>query len=371
MTKLSCKSPLVHLNLGPNGHINLCCENRWTIRTHIDEIDDLEEFFNSSVMDYHREEITYKGNIKNLDSCKNCYWNTMKGDETFRSRLEKYHTFPNEANDKKAREYGINVPIRYLEYTLSNICNQKCAMCSSFFSNKWQDLDKELGREVHPLQKLGDDAISKIEKVLYGLDYLEIKGGEPFADIRNFRILKKLAEVNNKCEIKIVSNMHHITPEAMDILKKFPNIKLFASVDGTNKIYDWIRGGNFKKTVDTMEKYYNETGNKVQIGTTISLFNFFNLLDIQNYFEDKEYINNIVFENWCRSTKDGMPDIVGKDIYDEQIKIYKKKLKNFVPKEYENKDTFNFKSNFDKLNIDRGFDITDHVPELKEWYNRK
>jgi hypothetical protein len=23
------------------------------------------------------------------------------------------------------------------------------------------------------------------------------------------------------------------------------------------------------------------------------------------------------------------------------------------------------------LNIDRGFDITDHVPELKEWYNRK
>lgn len=370
MTKLTCKAPLVHLNISPQGYIILCCEYRKLQIAHIDDIDDLEKFFNSSVMDYYREEISYKGNTKNLESCKACYWKTMKGEKTFRATLEKYHTFPNEANDKKARENGINVPIRFLEFTLSNICNQVCAMCSSFSSNKWQDLDKELGRTVFPLQKLGDDAISKIEKILYGLDYIEIKGGEPFADIRNLRILKKLAEVNPKCTIKIVSNMHHITPEAMEILKKFPNTKIFASVDGTNKIYDWIRGGNFNKTVSTMEKYYSETGNKVQIATTVSLYNFFNLLDIQNYFEDKEYISNIVFDNWCRYPKDGAADIVGIDMYDKQIQKYKTTLKNFIPKEYEDRGTYNHKPTLDKLNKHRGFNLMDYVPELKEWYNK-
>ena len=101
-------------------------------------------------------------------------------------------------------------------------------MCSSFSSNKWQELDKKFERKVYPLMKLSDNAISKIEKILYGLDYIEIKGGmSSFADIRNLRILKKLVEVNSKCNIKIMSNMHHITIEAMEILKKFPNTKIF------------------------------------------------------------------------------------------------------------------------------------------------
>ena len=119
-----------------------------------------------------------------------------------------------------------------------------------------------------------------------------------------------------------------------------------------------------------MKKYYSETGNKVHIATTISLYNFFNLLDIQNYFEDKEYISNIVFDNWCRYTKDGAADIVGIDVYNKQIQKYKKTLRNFNPKIYEDKGEYNHKPFFDKLNEHRGFNITDHVPQLKEWYRR-
>jgi len=370
MTKLTCKAPSVSLTISPQGSIILCCEYRDLELAHIDKVDDLEEFFNSSVMDYYRKEISEKGNTKNLDACKGCYKNTMAGMETLRTRLEKYFTFPNEELDKKAREVGMNVPIRRLEYTLSNICNQKCAMCGSFYSNKWQDLDKELGRPVYPLQKVSDNAIDKIEKILYGLNYIEIKGGEPFADIRNLRILKKLSKVNPKCNVGIVTNMQRITPEAMQILKQLPNTHLYASIDGTHEVYNWIRGGNFNKTVQTMEDYYNETGNTIQIGTTISLYNFFSLLDIQNYFSDKKYINNIVFDNWCNSKKHGAADIVGKDLYNKQIEIYKNNLNNFVSKDYEDKDTYNHKPLFDKLNIDRGFNLTDYVPELKEWYNK-
>lgn len=361
-----CKVPSVSLNISSQGYINLCCEAPFYHIKHIDEIDDLESFFNSSVMDYY--------NKNKEDSCVKCLEKIDAGTETFKTRIEKYFVFPRENLDKKARSVGMNVPIRHLEFTLSNICNQTCAMCSSFYSNKWQELDKKFinaGRKIHPLTKLSDTAISKIEKILYGLDYIELKGGEPFADIKNFRILKKLVEVNPKCTVHIITNMQRITPEAMSIIKQLPNTKLFASIDGTHKIYDWIRDGNFDKTVKTMEHYYNETGNTIQIGTTISLYNFFNLLDIQDYFSDKKYIHNIVFDNWVQNLANGAPDLLGKEVYNEQISKYQKTLKNFTPKKYTipYDKNYNHKINFDILNKHRGFNLLDHVPQLKEWYN--
>jgi MoaA/NifB/PqqE/SkfB family radical SAM enzyme len=361
-----CKVPSVSLNISSQGYINLCCEAPFYHIKHIDEIDDLESFFNSSVMDYY--------NKNKKDSCVKCLEKIDAGTETFKTRIEKYFVFPRENLDKKARSVGMNVPIRHLEFTLSNICNQTCAMCSSFYSNKWQELDKKFinaGRKIHPLTKLSDTAISKIEKILYGLDYIELKGGEPFADIKNFRILKKLVEVNPKCTVHIITNMQRITPEAMSIIKQLPNTKLFASIDGTHKIYDWIRDGNFDKTVKTMEHYYNETGNTIQIGTTISLYNFFNLLDIQDYFSDKKYIHNIVFDNWVQNLANGAPDLLGKEVYNEQISKYQKTLKNFTPKKYTipYDKNYNHKINFDILNKHRGFNLLDHVPQLKEWYN--
>lgn len=361
-----CKVPSVSLNISSQGYINLCCEAPFYHIKHIDEIDDLESFFNFSVMDYY--------NKNKEDSCVKCLEKIDAGTETFKTRIEKYFVFPRENLDKKARSVGMNVPIRHLEFTLSNICNQTCAMCSSFYSNKWQELDKKFinaGRKIHPLTKLSDTAISKIEKILYGLDYIELKGGEPFADIKNFRILKKLVEVNPKCTVHIITNMQRITPEAMSIIKQLPNTKLFASIDGTHKIYDWIRDGNFDKTVKTMEHYYNETGNTIQIGTTISLYNFFNLLDIQDYFSDKKYIHNIVFDNWVQNLANGAPDLLGKEVYNEQISKYQKTLKNFTPKKYTipYDKNYNHKINFDILNKHRGFNLLDHVPQLKEWYN--
>lgn len=361
-----CKVPSVSLNISSQGYINLCCEAPFYHIKHIDEIDDLESFFNSSVMDYY--------NKNKEDSCVKCLEKIDAGTETFKTRIEKYFVFPRENLDKKARSVGMNVPIRHLEFTLSNICNQTCAMCSSFYSNKWQELDKKFinaGRKIHPLTKLSDTAISKIEKILYGLDYIELKGGEPFADIKNFRILKKLVEVNPKCTVHIITNMQRITPEAMSIIKQLPNTKLFASIDGTHKIYDWIRDGNFDKTVKTMEHYYDETGNTIQIGTTISLYNFFNLLDIQDYFSDKKYIHNIVFDNWVQNLANGAPDLLGKEVYNEQISKYQKTLKNFTPKKYTipYDKNYNHKINFDILNKHRGFNLLDHVPQLKEWYN--
>lgn len=368
-----CKVPSVSLNISPQGDLSLCCFAHPHTIGHISKVNSLEDFFNSSVMDYYRDELA-NGNIKTLNPCNKCYkWN-KEGFTTFRNRIEDYFTFPRDELDKKARQVGMNVPIRHLEYTLSNICNQTCAMCSSNCSHAWKEIDKKFGRKVYPFSKLDQESIEKIEKVLYGLDYIEIKGGEPFADIRNLRILKKLIEVNPKCNIQIVTNMQSITPEAMSILKQLPNIKLFASIDGVGKVYDWIRGGNFEKTVSNMENFYNETGKTIQIGTTISLYNFYSLERIQEYFENKPYIHNIAYDNWVRRPLYSTALCLPEDMFNKRLEELKQRI-NIVPitwksterdmkrdiKQYSLEET-------EKMNKHRGFNLLDHVPELKEWY---
>ena len=364
-----CKVPSVSLNISPQGDLTLCCHAHPHTTGHISKVNSLEDFFNSSVMDYYRDELA-NGNIKTLNPCNICYKRNKEGLTTLRNRIEDYFTFPRDELDKKARQVGMNVPIRYLEYTLSNICNQTCAMCSSNCSHAWIELDKKFGRKVSPLSKLDQESIEKIEKILYGLDYVNLKGGEPFADIRNLRILKKLIEVNPKCNIEIVTNMQSITPETMLILKQLPNIKLFASVDGVGKVYDWIRGGNFEKTVSNMENFYNETGNTIQIGTTISLYNFYSLERIQEYFENKPYIHNIVFDNWVEGPSYCSALCLPEDMFNKRLEELKQRI-NIVPitwksterdmKQYSLEET-------EKMNKHRGFNLFDHVPELKEWY---
>ena len=367
---ITCKVPFTGLYLQTTGDVVLCCHSQKDSLGHINDIEDLESFYNSKVMDYFRTELN-KGNIETIHPCKLCVYNEALGHETFRQRINQYYKFPNEKIDSLAREQGIDAPIRYLEYTLSNICNADCSTCSSFFSNKWAKLDEKFGRKVYPLTKVSDSAVEKIEKVLYGLNYLEIKGGEPFADVRNIRILNKLSEVNPNCNVSIVSNMHTITPESMSIIKKIPNLKLFASIDGIGKVYDWIRGGNFLKTVETMEQYYHETGNKIQIGATISLYNFFHLEEIYWYFKDREFIDKIVFHNWAIMPKYVSCDILPEDIFNQYQTRYQCSPLDYKSRAQDPKQNYTMSQaiiEMEKMNKHRGFNLQDNIPELKQYY---
>jgi MoaA/NifB/PqqE/SkfB family radical SAM enzyme len=379
-----CKAPFAGLEIGPTGYIVLCCMAPRYFLGHIDDVDDLEEFYNGPVMEKYRQALE-DGKYSHMTPCSICYKKEREHQQSFKKTLEVYTIgdFTNFDEDWRARKEGKNRPLRFLEYTLSNLCNATCATCNSLFSHKWQSMDKKFGRKVNPSVKLENDSISKIEKVLYGLETLIIKGGEPFADIRNIKMLKKLYEINPSCRVFIISNMYTITPEAMEILKmaKPGTLDVSASIDGIGKAYDWIRSNNFEHLIKTMERYYKETGNKITINVCISLYNFFHLDKILDYFKDKEYIQWINFENitthppWCDIT------CLPEPIFNSQIKrlekVFNKKdiqadFKSLLkqvwwPKFKGTRGKELFFSEMEKMNNHRGFDLCDHIPELKIW----
>ena len=220
---------------------------------------------------------------------------------------------------------------------------------------------------------------------------MTIKGGEPFADIRNIRILKKLYEVNPSCRVYIVSNFYTITPEAMEILKMTTgHLDVSASIDGVGRVYDWIRSNTFEHTIKTMERYYKETGLTININVCISLYNFFHLEKILDYFKDKEYIKCISFMNVTSRPPYVDCQLLPKKIFNAQIEKYKRVFYNVNKKGYnawvlsepllkqkhrpildEMASKELFFEELDKMNKHRGFDLCDHITELKEWRDSK
>ena len=93
--------------------------------------------------------------------------------------------------------------------------------------------------------------------VLPGLKELQLKGGEPLMDIRNVQILDALSKVNPECNVIICTNGQNISRSFLDVIKKNPKqYQIGVSIDGINEIYNWIRGGEWNKTIITMQKIY-------------------------------------------------------------------------------------------------------------------
>lgn len=279
-----CKAPFLGITIDPAGWIQLCCatNDRRYFGKKITDVDSLKDFFLGGLYDEIRSQMK-DGGLGSIGQCSHC-WKSLEGGWS-------------EADNYATKSYSEPLTIRYLEVTTSNICNQTCVTCSSYFSSKWRKLEKQFGRGASPSFHLNDESIDKILAVLPDLHYLQIKGGEPFADKNNLKILKELARVNPACKLIITSNFQNIPDEWFDVLKLLKNIQVGASIDGIHETYDWIRGGSFEQTVATMEKFYQITNTKIIVNICVSIYNIFMLKEIRAYFSDKEYVDSVICNN--------------------------------------------------------------------------
>lgn len=387
-----CVAPFSGLTINPTGSLVLCCNATHHPLGHISKVDSLQQFYNSEVM----ENIRLLHENKNIDRsiCAHCYRDYAAGKHNMMTIFNKFwnwqeRNFDLDWYDRKA---GLDRPIRYLEYTCSNICNQTCASCSSWFSSKWRELELDFTPEQQhkfqkqpkPIVRLTDKDIDKIIDILPQLDFLTMKGGEPWADKNNVKILQRLLEVNPSCHVEIISNMQSISKSTWKMLESFDhtktNLHLSASIDGVGKEYDWIRGGNFDQTVENIRRWCEVTKRPVQIIPFVSIFNFFSLDKIVDYFANKPYVKGVVITNLSYFPTYIKVQNLPKYLVDHQLNHYKHKFT--VMEVYDNfyyepllRDFSDSQLNLPELkkgfewietiNQIRGFDLLDLVPELK------
>ena len=286
----NCTYPWTGMVISPQGHINLCCviPNTTNIfnknqkeHYHISKVDSLMDFFNGEEYDDVRKRFTEKP-FQYHPECESC---------------TRFYNAGKEANYTNSQRWDPSInKLQYLEFTASNVCNQQCVMCSSYYSNQWLKIDHMFNRsDAHIKNKthiLTDKDIAKIIECLPHLKELEIKGGEPFADARNYDIMKKLFEVNDECIINVLTNGSLISKKYIDLIKANPErFTIHASIDATGKRYEWIRGTQWEKTDETLKKLYYECGVKSRPVPTLSIYNIYDVANLDYYFIESEYIN--------------------------------------------------------------------------------
>ena len=389
---LMCKAPWSQLNIGPLGDLKMCTVGK-KHGSYISQVSSLTDYFNNDVINGIRRSFIKGEWPSACVACKNNKENGIPAhlDNDHYTRLP--WTDENFNADQKQ--------ILSLEYTPSNLCNQSCAMCGSIYSSKWIGLDnraKKEGlefRENSGLTNLhtkafqaSEDDMQKILDVLPSIKFLLIKGGEPFADPRNIRLLREIVEKKYEMGILIVSNWAVITDEIWDILvqlNKNPNIDLLvtASIDGTGKVYEWIRSTPYEQTLANMETYFRKTGKRVMISSTVSLYTLWTLTQTANELLSTGLVANIAYQyvflpRYAAYSMIEQPDIdrlvagfFANPAYRADPKFFERTERLRVLKYNATpEDNSHALRWIDYMNSIRGFSIYDHHPDLANWADK-
>lgn len=303
-----CYWPWLSVVIDSQGYIKPCCimtertlkksEYYDEVNAHIETIEDLSEYLLTEFPINLRNKLVNDG-LQKTNECSTCARADRRGN-WYRH---------NQSQSWKKQAYGV---IKFLEVTASNTCNQTCITCNSYFSTKWQTIEHLFGGAKSGGNfALSDSSIEKIIGAFPTLTEFVVKGGEPFSDMRNAKMLERLIEVNPDCRIHITSNVSFVSKKYINILKKVRNpeqVELHGSLDHIGKKYEWIRGTSFDKTLKTIKQIYEETGIITHPTPTLSYFNILDLKEIKDFYEDYPYTKwfkkNADHYNWVYFPKE-------------------------------------------------------------------
>jgi sulfatase maturation enzyme AslB (radical SAM superfamily) len=295
-------------------------------------------------------------------------------------------------NGNHPTTYDVPNPKFYqADINLSNVCNLKCRMCGSWASNSWFDeelalakIDKRYEKNSNPipLQQYGLEDLRNMLPHLKDVKRIDFKGGEPMMAKHHNQFLQWLIEEDmTDVELFYTTNGTVVNPKILNLLKQFKRVSICFSIEGTGKLYSYIRGGKY--TLEDFEKtlaMYNELENvKIMFNVTLQNYNVFNLPDLHFFLHEMEdkysrVSANSSFTTICNKPAYLSPMNLPDDLRDKAIKnlslfddfnklVESMKARTFEPELWE---TFiNFTNDLDKM---RGDSVRNAVPQLKDHF---
>ena len=197
-----------------------------------------------------------KQNMLNYDieslkeSCIECIMREKSGLESDREHITK---------KVKSSTYSPG-ELNWLDYRPNNTCNLRCRMCSAENSSL---VAKDENIEI-PISK--DDDIYKLN--FSKLKILKILGGEPTIQKEAYNFIKYVSENcdTNEITLQYTSNMAVCNDKWLNLLKNFKNVYCEMSIDGTGKVFEYMRQGSKWKIVEKNinKLYYFSKNNSFQ-----------------------------------------------------------------------------------------------------------
>ena len=259
-----------------------------------------EEMFNHPRMELLRSRML---NGERDPACKVC-WNLED------AGIKSYRHFSDSPYHSKN-----DVSLDVIDLTLSNICNLRCRMCDPRSSNllmtdhKYFEENNLLDRVTQATNRWGPSNVSAGEKSKQiewlvnnpgKVKVIKATGGETFYDKTLIDILK--TQVDTGCSkdivLEFVTNGSLFNLELVDLLNKFKENNHTISIDGTGKVYNYIRHmSDFDLVSKSVKLYIDNIQNhkRFQFAFVVSAHNVLNAGDFIEWVRSMTDKFNIVF----------------------------------------------------------------------------
>ena len=275
--------------------------------------------------------------------------------------------------------------IMFLEFNMSNICNLKCRMCDGINSSAWVKDELKLAEDGNILQRRINDPefgyTNKSEQIIerlfedptpfMNLRYLSIKGGEPYMEPANKTILKKFIELGIAKNVTLdwTTNGTIVDEEVHELARQYGHTKWTVSIEGTDGLYEYIRGGKNFTFAQLNENLKHYDFDRIIIAVTVMAYNIAHLDKIQAWYEGAKQDNwDIYFNNVVAAPPYLNPRVLPNEI----LNSINYKLPNINYTQKENSELYlkglvYFTQRLDKI---RNTNVLDYCPELASLFEQ-
>ena len=309
--KTFCMAPWVHTYISPQMERRLCCaslEKATNFKQYIDssgpntkqlELLDLKTHWNSDYMKNVRLKLLEGKEIPQCETCNHKLLNA----QVYRQHFNRmYKSQMDEAFEKTDDTGHTTMEVSSFDYRFSNLCSFSCRMCGDMLSSSWEAENKKAGK-VEPwaqkdvkeqLQKFHDQTV--VKEFMNAVENKTIKefywcGGEPLMWKIHWTAMQRVVELGYADSVfaRYNSNMARINFYGLnlfdDILTKFHDWQINASIDGTGEIGEYIRTGlKYDEWYSNMQyaKKFVRHPRQLQLDLTVTLPGLF---DLENMYK--------------------------------------------------------------------------------------
>ena len=309
--KTFCMAPWVHTFISPHMERRMCCaslEQSTNFKQYIDssgpdnnklKLVQLKEHWSSEYMKGVRVKLMAGEEIPQCATCNHKLLNP----QVYRQHFNRFYENRIDEAFEKTDEHGeTSMNVISWDYRFSNLCNFTCRMCGPPLSSSWETEYRKEGK-IEPwmekdvkeqLQKFHDQHI--VKEFLEAVENKTVKefywcGGEPLMWKIHWTAMQRVVDLGyaNEVYARYNSNMSRITYFGKnlfdDVLSKFRDWQINASIDGTGEIGEYIRTGlKYDQWLENMRyaRKFIRHPRQLQLDLTVTLPGLF---DLENMYE--------------------------------------------------------------------------------------
>jgi len=266
-----------------------------------------------------------------------------------------------------------NTDILMLKLLTSYTCNATCVSCNSHSSSSWHQLDKKIFNiATEKKYKFVDIDAVKQDVDFKNLKMLSLIGGEPLYEKKNFEVLEYLLDLGNDTVfLSMVTNGSvSLTSHQKRILSKFKNVNFSVSIDGTEKVFEYVRYPlKWDKLLDNLT-FFREVSDNISSNYTISNLNIIYHNQTVDWFNKENIVfsNNIIYNpSWLRPN--ALPTNVINYLEESLSTIDYNTFVGQVNEEHRQRLFDQFLVEIKKQDAAKGISLKDYLPELAQLIN--